>query len=1092
TASPPITGSNDDFSSGQGWYCIAATVNPANPNQVVVGGLNTYRSSNGGSSWSIVARWVGTVSPYVHADQHYATWNGTQVLIASDGGIFYSNDGGVTYADRNVNLRIKQFYSVALHPTLTNYMIGGAQDNGMHQLNSVGLGSSVEVIGGDGAFSHIDQNEPQYQFGSYVYNQYRRSTDGGATWGSVNHSASSGQFINPTDYDDYNNRLYAAGNAGTYVRWNNPQSGNSFSIVSVGAFNNALVSHVMVSPHALNRVYFGTDGGRILKVDNADLPTPLVTNITGSGMNTSTVSCVAVGSTDNNLMATFSNYGAQHVWVTSTGGGAAGWTNITGTGLPDIPVRWAMFYPGDDTRAIIATEMGIYETALINGSSTVWTQNSSFPIVRTDMLQYRPLDGIVAAATHGRGIWTTGIPVFSTNVQFASSEATVTESTSVTSGCTGYRDYTVYMSINRPPAGDAIATLSVSAGSGIQGIDYDFTTNGNFVSPSNTITFPTGSIALQPVTIRIYDDANTEADETFSLSYTLSGTTDAVRGTESQTFTCTLKDNDLPPSLTGATGDYTIGTYMTSLSNATAFRSNQAKHRLQVLYRASEITTAGGGPGSITSMTLRVATKNSTKPFSNFTISMGTTAATDVTGGFTASPLTQVYTSNYSSIPGDNVFSFGIGAGSSSSFVWDGVSNIVIQYCFDNTASGAEALADVMEGSNPFAVATSIFSNGGAGAGCSLVAASQSVSRLNATFRIASVGNTVESALNATKTVSLALGNDVYYYNSNGKIMARIRDLSGFNYGCTQMSIDRAGTGATAFTTATNTSFLTDKTFHVVPTTNNAAGQYEITLYYTAAEKAGWEAATGNLWSSIRVIKVKSQISNYTPATPAPDGPNAIDVLVPVHGTYGSDYTLTATATTGFSGFAAGIPSLAPLPVNLTTFNGHLENNSKTILDWVTTGEQNARDFEVEKSSDGINYYKIGSVHASGTTSERKNYSFSDVQLSPSNYYRLRINDIDGRNKLSQIVLIRSSGARQNLWVVNNPFRDHIDVRLSQEARQVKFQLVNTTGSIVTEKQFTNITGQFTWQIPASVSKGTYILRAVVDGNSFSHKVIRQ
>jgi len=110
-----------------------------------------------------------------------------------------------------------------------------------------------------------------------------------------------------------------------------------------------------------------------------------------------------VGTNDNNLICSYSNYGTQQVWVSSNGG--TSWTNIDGN-LPDMPVRWCMFVPGDNTRAIIATEAGIYLTQLINGASTAWIPSPTFPTVRTDMLQYRASDGLIAAATHGRGVWT--------------------------------------------------------------------------------------------------------------------------------------------------------------------------------------------------------------------------------------------------------------------------------------------------------------------------------------------------------------------------------------------------------------------------------------------------------------------------------------------------------------------------------------------------------------------------------------------------------------------------------------------------------------------------------------------------------------
>ncbi|HZH64386.1 MAG TPA: hypothetical protein VEY10_05785, partial [Flavisolibacter sp.] len=179
------TGTTPPFTNGQAWYCLAIAVDPANANNVIVGSLDCYKTTNGGTSWTKISEWVGTSGQYVHADQQIITWNNNnQVLFGCDGGVHYSANGGTTISDRNTGLRIKQFYAVAHHPTSTDYFLAGAQDNGVHQLNNAGIGASVEVTGGDGAFVHIDQDEPQYQWGSYVYNQYRRSSNGGSTWSS--------------------------------------------------------------------------------------------------------------------------------------------------------------------------------------------------------------------------------------------------------------------------------------------------------------------------------------------------------------------------------------------------------------------------------------------------------------------------------------------------------------------------------------------------------------------------------------------------------------------------------------------------------------------------------------------------------------------------------------------------------------------------------------------------------------------------------------------------------------------------------------------------------------------------------------------
>ena len=211
------------------------------------------------------------VNQYVHADVHNITWydGGNKLIFGCDGGIHYSSDKGTTIRDRNIGLRIKQFYSCAIHPSTTNYFLAGAQDNGVHQFSNAGLSNTIEVTGGDGGFVAIDQDQPQYQFGSYVFNQYRRSNDGGASWTQVNLSGT-GQFINPFDYDNTANIMYCGDAAGVYRRWTNPQTGSASAVVNITGLGGGSVLSVSVSPYTANRVYFGTDNGRVVQVDGAN------------------------------------------------------------------------------------------------------------------------------------------------------------------------------------------------------------------------------------------------------------------------------------------------------------------------------------------------------------------------------------------------------------------------------------------------------------------------------------------------------------------------------------------------------------------------------------------------------------------------------------------------------------------------------------------------------------------------------------------------------------------------------------------------------------------------------------------------------
>ena len=477
------------FTSGQAWYCMAVAIDPNNANNVIVGSLDCYKTTNGGTSWTKISEWVGTTGQYVHADQQIITWrSNNQVLFGCDGGVHYSANGGTTITDRNQGLRIKQFYAVANHPTSTNYFLAGAQDNGVHQLNSAGLGASVEVTGGDGAFVHIDQNEGQYQWGSYVYNQYRRSTNSGSTWTSVNYSSSAGKFINPTDYDDVNNIMYCSGVANAFVRWSNPQTGSTFTSVTMSGLNSGKVSALKVSPYTNHTVFFGGGGSGItpslIKATAANA-TPAYTSIIGAGMTTASanISCIELGTDEQNIIVVYSNYGVSNVWVTANAGTT--WTAIDGN-LPDMPVRWAMFYPGSNTKAIIATETGIWQTDLINGASTLWNPETGFPNVRTDMLQYRASDGLLSAATHGRGLFTTIIgaaPSCGTVVGLASSAITNTSATVSWTALSGALNYDVDYKLNSSGtwinAATATTSLSVALSGLTQGSLYDYRVRAN-------------------------------------------------------------------------------------------------------------------------------------------------------------------------------------------------------------------------------------------------------------------------------------------------------------------------------------------------------------------------------------------------------------------------------------------------------------------------------------------------------------------------------------------------------------------------------------------------------------------------------------
>jgi len=408
-----------DFTRSQAWYDMSMAVDPNNANNVFVGGVDLFKTTNGGSSWSQIAHWYGGFGfQYVHADQHIVMFepgNSSIVYFGNDGGVFRSTNATATVptiTSKDNSYNVTQYYGCAIHPTAaSNYFLAGAQDNGSHKFVNPGVNAVTSPTGGDGCFCHIDQDQPQYQWTSYVYNNYYRSTDGGNTWTSVSFG-NTGSFVNPTDYDNASNVMYCGISSGNYMRWTNPQSGATNATVNVTNFASSGVRHISVSQNTPNRVFFGLSNGSVVRVDNANTVTsPVAGVIVGTPVAGNSVSCVAIqNGNDNHILVTYSNYGINSVWESKNALSAAPtFTSVEGN-LPDMPVRWALISPLNSAHALLGTEVGAWSTDSLNGGATNWGASSSgLANTRVEMLQIRSSDNLVAAATHGRGLFTSDV-----------------------------------------------------------------------------------------------------------------------------------------------------------------------------------------------------------------------------------------------------------------------------------------------------------------------------------------------------------------------------------------------------------------------------------------------------------------------------------------------------------------------------------------------------------------------------------------------------------------------------------------------------------------------------------------------------------
>lgn len=411
--------SGSDFTRGQAWYDLILAVKPTDANVVLAGGINISKSDDGGTTMAEISYWTFPGNPcdtYVHADIHnilFRPGNPNEAVIGNDGGVSYSSNVGSssdpTFSERNKDYNVTQFYSVAAQNTAdVNYFLAGAQDNGTQQFTDANGLSTVDIFGGDGAFCFIDQDDNNFQISSYVFNVYGLHNASGTQIATLANDQNSGRFINPADYDNDSNILYSAGDNDELKRITGITSTpNSQETVSI-SINGEIISAIRADANTENRIFVGTGSGGIYRIDDAH-DTPTVTEITSNVSTGGYVSSIDIGSSDDELIVTFSNYGVTSVWYTADGG--ANWSNKDNDGsLPDMPIRWALFNPNNSQEVLLATELGVWSTSDITASNPGWDQSSdNLANVRCDMLQHRTSDNLVIVATHGRGVFTSNV-----------------------------------------------------------------------------------------------------------------------------------------------------------------------------------------------------------------------------------------------------------------------------------------------------------------------------------------------------------------------------------------------------------------------------------------------------------------------------------------------------------------------------------------------------------------------------------------------------------------------------------------------------------------------------------------------------------
>ena len=202
------------------------------------------------------------------------------------------------------------------------------------------------------------------------------------------------------------------------------------------------------------------------------------------------------------------------------------------------------------------------------------------------------------------------------------------------------------------------------------------------------------------------------------------------------------------------------------------------------------------------------------------------------------------------------------------------------------------------------------------------------------------------------------------------------------------------------------------------------------------------------------------------------------------------------TQCSALSSYGIVIVNFVSLPLKLIHFKGKKQAGN-ILLDWTTLNEIQLDHFEVERSADGISYEKIGTVQGSVNSNTYKGYNFTDAHpLAASNYYRLRMVDIDGKYTYSNIVAFGGSQAN-GIFVSNvlpNPFTDVIklDIVLDKTV-ELNLQIVDMAGRVVAIKNIKGKAGNnvVEWNSLNKLAPGIYVISIKIPGSSVQQKIMK-
>ncbi len=377
---------------GQAPRDMDIAVNPQNKNEVHIGGIMTHRSLDGGQTWEQTSHWLrNDPLPFIHADIDIIVYKEGRAFFGTDGGLFTTDDGAVSFTDRSSGLSIRQFYRLAISRD-GELLVGGSQDNGAGLLKD--SNGWWDFIGADGMEPIIDKDDKDLIYASIQYGNIYKTSNGGVTLdGGVTQTPGFGDWVTPLEQDPVLPNTLYQGKSQLYKTTDGMVSWSTISNFQHTDVTDTLMQEIDIALTDNNYIIAGFEK-KVYKTTNGGASWSDIS----PAFSFSNVNYISIHPTDKNWI-TMTLSGTDSRVVQTTDGGAS-WQNIMAN-LPDVGAECVVYEGGPKNGIYVSMNPGIYYR---DGSNPTWELVSiNMPNVLVAELEISGCE--IYAATYGRGIW---------------------------------------------------------------------------------------------------------------------------------------------------------------------------------------------------------------------------------------------------------------------------------------------------------------------------------------------------------------------------------------------------------------------------------------------------------------------------------------------------------------------------------------------------------------------------------------------------------------------------------------------------------------------------------------------------------------